>query len=88
MESRQLFLFADCETYKEPGEFVHNVNLVVVFKTCSECIMNFEVDDPLQCCGQRKRIFIGEQALTECVDYMFFSKDLKGAIVFFHYGGR
>jgi hypothetical protein len=67
---------------------IHTPNFVTIFQMCSECIMNFDAETPVECCGRRKTEMFALNVVQRTVDFLFFDPEKKGAIVLAHYSSK
>jgi hypothetical protein len=67
---------------------IHTPNFVTIFQMCSRCIMNFDSETPVNCCGQRKTEMFAVNVVQRTVDFLFFDSEKRGAIVLAHYSSK
>ena len=67
---------------------IHTPNFVTIFQMCSECIMNFDAETPVGCCGKRKTEYFAMDCVRRTVNFLFFDPEKQGAIVLAHYSSK
>ena len=67
---------------------IHTPNFATIFQMCPECIMNFDTETPVECCGQRKTEMFALNVVQRTVNFLFFDPKKRGAIVLAHYSSK